>query len=160
MRILAALFCLIAGPALALSCLPPDPVRDFIQADEAEDIWIVVEGRLNFDSSRLPEQDLARNDAPPETDIPARLEGLSLGPDGFSRAFDRDITLRVLCFGPWCGGAEAGRDYLGFLKREGDGYVAFADPCGNRLYAEPTDAMRDALTRCMRGDVCQPAPLR
>ena len=135
-------------------------MHDFVQADEAEDIWIVVEGRLSFDPARLPVQDLSRQDAPPETDIPARLKGRSLSPEGFVRPFARDVTLRVLCFGPWCGGAGDGEDYIAFLKRDGAGYIAFADPCGNRLYPEPTEAMRKALAQCMRGGPCEPAPLR
>ena len=158
--ILCALLLGLANPAHALSCLRPDPVQDFLEADASDDVWIVVDGVLKFDEAALPPRDVLNNDAPPATDIAARLAGKSLSPKGFQRVFDQKITLRIQCFGPWCGGTSDGARYLAFLKREGQGYVLMANPCGARVYPDPKPALRKTLTACMRGEACTPAPRR
>ena len=144
------------GPALALSCLAPDVARDFQQADASDEVFIAVLGNLTFDPSRLPESDFVNQEqTPPETDIPARLEGRSLTRQGFTRAFTRDVTLRVLCFGPWCGGTTPGR-VMAFLRRDGTEYTLFADPCGTRLYPDPRPDQIETITACMAGRACKP----
>ncbi|QFS81319.1 hypothetical protein FIU97_00545 [Roseivivax sp. THAF40] len=155
--VLAACMALTATPGLALSCMPADLARDYQQAQEDEAAWIVVTGKLTFDTSQLPDTDLSQQqEAPPETDIPAQISGGSLGKDGFTRAFTRDITLRVLCLGPWCGGAESGSDVLAFLKQEGDDYVAMASPCPGMIYYNPTPEMLATVTSCFNGGECTP----
>ena len=58
MRLLATIaWIFLAGPALALSCVRPDAVRDFLEADASSDVWIVVEGVLTFDEAALPTPD-------------------------------------------------------------------------------------------------------
>ncbi len=146
-------------PSHALSCLPADPIADFLQANASDEIWIVVDGTLRFDERKLPPRDALDNNAPPQTDIDARLTGTSLGTDGFARPFDRAITLQALCYGPWCAGATDGARYLAFLKREGDGYVMPVNPCGSMVYQNATAEMRDALTTCFRGGTCTPAEM-
>ena len=54
MRTLAAVFMLMAGPALALSCMAPDVAETYLRADAAEEAYVVVDGRIIFDESRLP----------------------------------------------------------------------------------------------------------
>lgn len=157
MRLLAIIaWIFIAGPALALSCVRPDAVRDFLEADASSDVWIVVDGTLRFDQTALPPRVPLNNDAPPTTDISARITGKSLSENGFARDFDSTITLRILCFGAWCGGVENGQRYLSFLKRENGGYVLFANPCGSRVYPDASERLRKTLTRCMRGQTCLP----
>ena len=96
---------LVAGPALALSCLPPDVARTYKQAAEAKETYIVVLGRLSFDASKLPKADMERQqETPPQTLIPARIEGTSLSQAGFETPFTANITLNARCFGPWCAG--------------------------------------------------------
>lgn len=149
----------LAAPALALSCLPPDVARTYKQAEEAEAAYVVVLGRLTFDESRLPEVDMARQqDTPPETLIPARIAGKSLSRAGFGTAFDREITLNARCFGPWCAGARSGTEYLAFLERTERGYVLSLDPCGGFGFAEPRAEMIERVIGCFRGETCEPKP--
>ena len=156
MRIAAlALALLSAGPALALSCFPPDPAADFLDADASEDSWLVVEGDLTFNTALLPERDMLDNDAK-DVEIPARFRGKSLSLGGFDRDFITPITLRLTCAGPWCGGAAPG-NMIAFLKREAGGYVMIADPCGTRVYPDASPEVRNRLTQCMRGGVCKPS---
>ncbi|WP_135504044.1 hypothetical protein [Roseovarius aestuariivivens] len=152
----AAALVLCAGPALALSCMRPTVAGSFVRADAAEQIYVVVHGRLQFDEALIPEPDFSRQD-PPDTLIPARLTGTVLSRAGFETAFDRDVTLKLQCFGPWCGGASAGTDYLVFVEKTGTEYVVPADPCGSMIFADPTPAQLDQALACLRGEACEPA---
>lgn len=151
---LAAIISLIAftNPALALSCTRPDVKRAFSQALEAEEMYSVVIGTLTFDLSKLPMA--VGNDSPPQTLIPARIEGKALTGTGFDHEFTEDITLDVLCFGPWCGGAGSGVEYLTFLRKDAQGYVMVADPCNSLNFQEPTETMRQAVEKCFIKGEC------
>lgn len=143
--VLILAFGLAAQPALALSCMRPDVVRDFQEAEASEDTWIVVSGRLGFDRSALPG---GGSGIEREREVAAHFTGQSLTGDGFTAPFDRDITLRVTCAGPWCGTVAPG-EYLAFLKVEDEDYTMIAGPCPARLHPDPTDAMKADVTRCM-----------
>lgn len=146
-------FVLAAGPALALSCLRPDVARTYNQASEAEQAYVVVSGALRFDETRLPENDGTKNDRRNVT-IPARLEGTSLSRAGFTTPFARDITLEVRCFGPWCGGAQSGVEYLVFLEKHGRNLVMVADPCGSWAFPEPSAEQVRQVETCIGGLEC------
>jgi len=148
-----------AGPALALSCLPPDVARTYKQATEAQETYVVVLGRLSFDETKLPKADMERQqETPPETLIPARIEGTSLSQAGFETPFNTNITLNARCFGPWCAGASSGTRYLAFLERTPEGYVLSIDPCGGFGFAEPRADMIEKVIGCFRGEACKPNP--
>ncbi len=141
-----------ATPTLSLSCMRPDVTFTYNQAAESEDNYIVVTGQVRFEERRVPSAE--GNNSPRSTRIPARLEGTALTKSGFDMPFDRKITLDVLCFGPWCGGAGSGETYLAFLKREEDGYVMEADPCGSMMFQNPTDEMMTQVETCFAGGPC------
>jgi len=151
----------LSGPAFALSCMRPDVARTYQEAADAEEAYIVVHGRLDFDESRLPKTDMANQQAtPPDTLIPARIDGKAMSFDGFTIPFTREITLNAQCFGPWCTGAASGTDYLAFLKKGADGYLLSLTPCGGFGFANPSDAALEKVHSCFRGDDCTPGPLR
>lgn len=150
--LIAALLISSAAPALALSCLRPDVTRAFAQAQEAEENYIAVSGALVFDAGTLPKA--AGNDSPPVTRIPARMTGRALTKTGFDFDFDRDVTLEVLCFGPWCGGAGSDVSYLAFLRQEEAGYVVSADPCASLMFQEPPQEMLDRVAACFEAGRC------
>ena len=155
-NLLAVALSFVAGPAVALSCLPVSVADSYREAAAAEETYIVVHGRLEFDTSRLPKVDLdAQDQTPPQTDIPARLSGKFLSKDGFQGDFDRAITVRALCFGPWCGQPVSGADYMAFLEETPKGYVLSSSPCGGFDFAKPTPDMLRTVTQCMQGGVCQ-----
>ncbi len=122
---------IFTGPALALSCLPPDLARSYQQAKEAKEVYIIVEGRLSFDESKLPVVDYNNQlDTPHNTYIPAHLTGHSLTISGFDSGFDQPITLNAKCFGPWCAKPASDLPYLAFLEQTDAGYMLVLDPCG------------------------------
>lgn len=149
----------LAGPAMGLSCLPPDAARTFRQLDAAEETYIVVHGTLTFDAARLPEATFSNQaEPPPSTPIPAHLSGMALSREGFATPFAKDITLDVQCLGPWCGSAESGTEVLGFVERRETGHVLTLDPCFSYGFPDPTEDMLEQVKSCMRGGPCKPRP--
>lgn len=143
--------------ASALSCQRPDAVRSYLRADADTAHWGAVIGRLDFDEGRLPRTNWDRQqDTPPRTEIRAQLVGQSLGPDGWVRPFQQNVTLRVQCFGPWCAAPQSGQRYLAFVKREDAQQVVIADPCGSWLFPAPSRQVRLRLHRCFNGGRCRP----
>jgi hypothetical protein len=144
------------GPAFALSCLAPDPVRDFKEAHASEARWGAVVGRLDFDENRLPEVALEdQMKEKPPTDLRAQFVGHSLGPNGFDRVFQGNVTLRVSCIAAWCGKPQSGERYLAFLKHEDGKRVVMAEPCGRWLYGQPEDSVLEAIETCFAGGPCE-----
>lgn len=150
--LIAALLISSAAPALALSCLRPDVTRAFAQAQESEEKYIVLSGILVFDAARLPKAVV--NNSPPVTRIPARMTGRALTRTGFDFDFDRDVTLEVLCFGPWCGGAGSDVSYLAFLRQEEAGYVVSADPCASLMFQDPGQDVLETVAACFKAGRC------
>ncbi|GGB00515.1 hypothetical protein [Allosediminivita pacifica] len=155
MRALAFILALTAaGPAVALSCMQADPQADFRRAAADDRSWIVVDGEMRFDEDLLPKTDLGAQAPRDAVEIPARIEGQGLSKEGFTIPFDRDITLRATCAGPWCASPASDTRYLAFLLKEGDGYVALASPCPGNLHPNPAPEALDAVQTCMQGGPC------
>lgn len=157
-----ALACLIAGfapvPALALSCLPYPIEAAWTDAAQSSQSYVVVHGTLRFDPAMLPRTDPANAAmTPPRTQIPAHLSGRLLGEGGFATPVDLDLTLVVLCYGPWCAGAADGADALAFLRETPAGYVLEVNPCGGFLFGAPTPEMTQRVADCFLGADCTPA---
>ncbi|WP_246175770.1 hypothetical protein [Roseovarius bejariae] len=159
------------APAHALSCLPHDVARTYEQAAQSDDTYIVVHGTLTFDESRLPKTDWQNQQkTPPNTLIPARLEGQALTRKGFVAPFTRPITFNVQCLGPWCASAESGTPYLAFLRRTdgqsgagtsgssdtGNSYQLDINACGGMGFAEPSEQALETVVQCFRGGPCKP----
>ena len=148
---------LAAGPALALSCLPSDLARTYHQAAEAEEVYVVVTGRLIFDEGKLPVVDYNnQQNTPQNTFIPARLTGQSLTLNGFDTGFDQEITLNAKCFGPWCASPVSDVSYMAFLERRATGYMLDLDPCGGMAFPEPSAALQEEVLQCFQGGPCEP----
>lgn len=157
------------APAQALSCLPHDVARTYEQAARSDETYIVVHGTLTFDESRLPKTDWQNQQkTPPNTLIPARLEGMSLTRKGFVARFNRPIMLNVQCLGPWCASAKSGTDYLAFLRRtgapsglgasgqsaSGGSYQLDINACGGMGFAAPSGQALETVVECFRGGPC------
>lgn len=153
-RLLACLVAICAPlPALALSCAEPSVARGFHAASAAPETYVVVHGRLSFDEGALPKG--MTDPAPPkQTKLPARITGTSLSMAGFIHHFDREITLEVLCFGPWCGGAVDGMGVLAFVEKADGRYTMTIDPCGGFVYPNPSEDQINTIQQCFRGESC------
>jgi hypothetical protein len=156
-RIIAcALATLAPLPALALSCLPHSVEATYQRAAEAKESYVVVQGRLTFDASALPDNGTGTINPPEETPIPAEISGKALSDGGFDVPFEQPLMLNVLCYGPWCGSAEEG-EVLAFLKRGANGtYMLESNPCGGDLFGSPKPAMVDKVIACFQGADCTP----
>lgn len=153
-RLFAFILTFVAGPALALSCLPADVANSYFEAATEGEPAPVVYGTLTFDSAETSQSDLSQT-APETIRLPARFDGKLLNRSGFETDFSQDVMLELACFGPWCGQVENGQSYLAFLQKHGSDYVLVVDPCSMWLFAEPSDAQLDLAVACMRG-TCVP----
>ena len=96
MRALVLALALLAPmPALALSCMAPSVERSFARFEAEDDVYIVVHGRLTFNTKKLPKRVTHGVQPPRRTDVAARLKGSSLTKDGFTLPFDQTVTLEV-----------------------------------------------------------------
>ena len=89
--IATALATLIAGQAVALSCMRPDPVGSFARFAEDDAFSSVLYGTLDFDASLQPKGvvNRERNLAP----IGARFKGFGLTQNGFTARYENAVTL-------------------------------------------------------------------
>ena len=150
---------LSALPAAALSCMRPDPVMQYEQARDSEDRFRIVHGALTpLAEVQQHEQDLSVQHEREPITIPARLQGMQLGANGFSHPFDQEVEVQLVCFGPWCGGWP-GEEQMLFSVQETDtgALIVTADPCGSRAYHAPTEADLARVTTCHKGGACEMA---
>lgn len=153
-RLALALLLAVPGPAMALSCLAPSVERSWARFDAADDIYVVVHGRLTLDEKQLP-KGMTRDPEPPAlTLVPAKLRGSSLTAAGFNLPFDQNLTLEVTCLGPWCGGARNGESVLAFVRKDSDGYALLASPCGGAIFERPRAEMLKQAKECLNGGTC------
>lgn len=146
---------MIAGQAAALSCIPPDIARTFQQLDAADERYAVVKGRLTFDERLVPKVDWNKQDqTPPLTQIPARLEGMSLSKTGFKTSFRQRVMINGRCFGPWCFGASSGMEQVFFVNLDGEPATIELDPCGGHAFA-PDRATQKRVLSCLKGTACE-----
>ncbi|WP_296426775.1 hypothetical protein [Yoonia sp.] len=149
----------IAGQAAALSCVQPAPIATFQRVAAAPDAYFVLYGDLTFDEGALPPAVSNRRTTDPAP-IPARFRGKGLTLDGFTSDYISPATLQVSCAGPWCGTARSGGDALYFVRADSDPVTMQAEPCGGMIFQDPSQAVLDALTSCMRGDTCSAQPFK
>jgi hypothetical protein len=142
--------------AAALSCTPHSVEAAFKQAQDDEARFVVVRGQLDFDAGKLPKVDYNNQDATPAmTRIKARIKGQSLSRTGFSTPFDKQVTLAIACFGPWCANPSSGGEVLAFIELHSDGDVIATNPCGGYLFGAPTQATLRSVQRCFVGRSCE-----
>ena len=150
----------VAGlPADALSCREPDPIRAFLSAQAAPEIYRILVGTIEFDAGQFGP---TYQDAPgtnPVT-VTARFSGQGLGLRGLVPVPDQTINLVQGCAGPWCGAIEPNGPYLMFVKQGPQGAELAIDPCGTNVFASPDPATIDALAECLAGEDCRTSDRR
>ncbi|MDP5084958.1 MAG: hypothetical protein NWQ23_06010 [Yoonia sp.] len=155
----AAVLAMLGGQSQALSCLRPDPITTFQQLAAAPEGYFVLYGRLTFDEGALPAGTSMDQSRVPEP-IAARFAGKGLTRDGFTNTYVSDVTLQVGCLGPWCGSARSGVDAIYFVEATDPPVTMQAQPCGEMIFENPSQATLDMLTSCMQGGACSPQPLQ
>jgi len=152
----AAGLSLLASGAQALSCMPVSVETSYAQAAASDEDYIVVQGVISFDESKLPETVHGKpGSAPKETRIEARIDGMAMSRSGFNHAIDREITISVPCLGPWCGGLKSGARYLAFLRRDAAGYELEAGPCGGWAFSGDVAAHAETAFACFTSGRCK-----
>lgn len=159
-RISSALTAVLLGlactsQAQALSCLPMGPGDVYRIVKQSEDPFVIVEGRVSFDESLLPQYSQAKPEATKTpTLIPAQVSGLMLGERIFDQPVEGEITLEAHCLGPWCGSLKSGGRYLFFARNLDGRAVAYLEPCGGFFFDAEDGSAGDIVLQCHRGKAC------
>jgi len=152
-RFISCALMLLGSQAAALSCIAPDPVMSFHQADEDPDPIFILHGQVIFDESLLP-QGVVNETRDPDP-IPGVFQGAALTRTGFNAPFESDVTVQSICAGPWCGGMASGAPYLMFVRDTAAGLVVEVNPCGGTVFQDPAVQVLDQMTHCIRGERCE-----
>jgi hypothetical protein len=158
MRVLFAALILSCLPVstFALSCMPHSVEAAFKQAQTDAATFVVVQGRIDFDSAQVPAK-RSRADPDPETTvINATLTGFSLSDEGFRTPYNKPVQVVLDCFGPWCANVQRGGQVLAFVQTGGGGRTISTNPCGGYLFDNPTLKMIRAARTCFSGGACIP----
>ena len=139
----------VAGQATALSCMRPDAVRTFERVSEDTNTYYLLYGTLDFDATKQP-KGVVNEERDPDP-IAAQFAGFALNTVGFTTPYSNAVTLQPVCFGPWCGNTTPGVQSLFFAQVDDDAITIEVEPCGGRIFPEPSRSLLDAMTACMNG---------
>lgn len=146
---------LAAGPVHALSCLPPDAVRLYQQADDSTERYFMVIGRLNADREIRVPMPTVNSPERSEAVTRVRMTGHFLGQTDFDEPFDILVDVKVTCLSIWCGSPVTDRDILAAVRLTGGVPELEFGPCGG-LTMPAKDADIEALLTCHRSGGCSP----
>ncbi len=154
----AALWAVMAPPAVALSCLKPEVAASYWMAAESETAYVVLWGEFDFvpgaDPAPPPPGVIERTPAEP---VIAAFSGRSLAADGFTAVHSGPVILAPECLASWCGGFPEPGQALVFAEVTGTGaYRVTLGPCGGWFFADPREADIRRVETCHRGGPCTP----
>ena len=88
---------------------------------------------------------------------PAQFSGQTLSRAGFNVPVSLDVSIALVCFGPWCGGGPGPEEQLVFMRQGDDGGMIFAsNPCGTWAFPNPSDQQKVQIGACARKESCEP----
>lgn len=156
---LAALFAVVAQPALALSCLPYGVQDTWLDATAASERYIVVAGAFELTATTSPRPAPKPGESligmPQAQTYSASFTGQALSGATFSHSVSGKATVSVNCVAQWCGNLPAA-PWIAFLREDGQGgYETEIGPCASKVYAD-TPSTRGAVTSCASGGACRP----
>lgn len=156
-----------AAPLFALSCMPMDVASNFRVADEADESYVIVRGRVTVEEQpwELGREDKGTHQFEYKSYI-ARIDGQVAGRRGFNAAFSEAIEFRQACR-LWpdlnvCEdtGARAAEqdeeDMIYFLRKTEQGYDFTTGDCPGGVYPATRSNVRQ-VRRCMAGQDCRAA---
>ena len=154
--LLAALLALAPMQAMALSCMPHSVEAAFLEAQAAQERYVIVQGQLDFSLSEVVDKWGKHNPNPQTLVIDAQLTGQSLSSRGFVRPYAKSVQLVLECYGPWCWQATPRRQVLAFVELGAQQNVIRTNPCSGFLFERPSQDMLDTVQGCFAGGACTP----
>lgn len=145
----------LASPAWSLSCLPPDTVRLYETARDANEGFWIVRGRIFAETPiAMPEAGSSGGyGESASASTPVRFTGLGLTSDGTYKGFAQDITLTISCFANWCGSAPYDEEVFAAIEVKDSGPELVIDPCSSRMVPYSEEA-EERLVDCVRDGNC------
>jgi hypothetical protein len=153
--LLAAALAAASGGAAALSCLPPDAVRFYRDAQASAARFLIVRGTFAPASGAPRERpDLGSR----VFEWSGRLTGASLGAESLSEPFDAEIVYRYVCFGYICSPGPQHGTFLAFVELTEAGPVLTTDTCNGWVVPHATDEEIARLLACHVEGKCEDGP--
>ena len=130
-------------PALALSCMKPDPVQSIGWLQERGVEHTAVYGNLSFEGDF---HSVVQN-LPHEQSVQGQRKSAVLtGVDVATGAqFDEVIAMERMCSGPWCGGASPGKDLLIIIEEPRTDPTVRLGACGGHVFLSPAEEVIDQV---------------
>ncbi|MEM9852094.1 MAG: hypothetical protein AAF761_08850 [Pseudomonadota bacterium] len=147
--IATAAILMASGAATALSCLPPNPAKDFNSFADSTDAYSFHAGRIEI-----------AGPVPAFVDgTPRRAAGVLVGPSltgsGLGPVARQAIVIETRCVAHWCGGIPAtGSAGIFALRQEGPDRVLTLHACPTSTYQNDTPELRALLVRCLKAGRC------
>ena len=131
--------------------VPSSISRAYTDAADSEVEYRVFKGRLTFEREKLYEN-LDPLDG--RTRVLATFDGLVLGRRRFSEEVQESIILEAYCLAGICSGVTSGREYILFVRVDGEDLLSYFDACGGDAF-RLTSENEKALLSCHRGGTCK-----
>ncbi len=159
MKRLAATVCLMllaAGQAAALSCLRPTIEAGFNTHSQAEEIYVMVLGKLTNKRNVVPGVELRGAGIARGESYVATFIGFQSTRSGFDRPLEATVAVKGTCLASWCGGVNIDVEMITFLEKTPYGYTLSEGPCGGAVFYNPDADMKRRAHQCLLGGVCEP----
>ena len=138
-----ALWLASAAQALSLSCAYPNMAETFNRVAAADEVYLLVHGRL-IPPARLPREIAGQ----PMTAV-YTFDGVQIGATR-DASLRRPVQVETTCLSVWCG-ALPGKPVtiLGFLERRGAALSLTLGPCPGEYLETPRPDDIDTLRACL-----------
>lgn len=146
------LLTIVAQPAIALSCLQPTIEQAFLDARDAQEIYVPVLGRFEG-FARRPEP---KDNRPEDRSFTARFVGQAVTTRVIGPRIDVTVQVNENCIASWCPAVVPGVEMLTFLEKSGEDYIFNINACGGNAFANPTRETVNQLRTCLRDMDCAP----
>ena len=156
---------LVAGSAMALSCMRPSIEQSFQGWSEASETYYIVSGTLTPAAPLPPVPSIsAANRGNFDTSNLRgvyRVQGEVIGPVT-SDPIDHYVWVRVGCAGPWCGQFPvAGTSGVMAFKQLPDRTLELrSGACPGSIFADGDGSVKARVQQCMTGNCVPPTPFR
>ena len=146
---------MLPAPLSALSCAPPNILRDFNDRADSDKIY-----RLAIGSYTAKEAFKGKGDYPEEWGN-GTFTGRFMGRNGFTQETTVPLSVRNACFGDFCSALPSdGREFFAFLEKSGNGFQLVTAPCGGDTHTVPDSRIQNELRKCMRNGRCTEAQIK
>ena len=148
---------MMATPALALSCMPPNIAVGFNWAQDSQDTFVIAIGSLSLTEVLIEPSEMGKDGQrfPTPGTYRADMTAKFLGRTGLGDEHVVPIIVQEECVAHWCGVfPEQGMEMVMILRKDGENYVLDSSPCQGSYQRNPSLQTIRVLKSCMKKGHC------